>query len=322
MAAKRVLITGGAGVIGSEVVRQCLAKGYKLIVVDKLTYAGSLTRLAQVRSKIKFYKTDICDKKEIEKIFKKEKFDWVMHLAAESHVDRSIADASPFIRTNFEGTQVMLDAAKRYGVKRFLHVSTDEVYGEIEKGKSLESSPFRPNSPYSVSKAAADMLAQAYWRTYSLPVMIVRPCNNYGRWQYPEKLIPVIISKALKNKKVPVYARGLNVREWLYVEDCARAVAFLLERGQPGEVYNIGSGQERRNIDVVKKILSILSKPESLIEFVQDRPGHDLRYCLDYSRLKKLGWQPRVGFEQGLRLTVEWYKNNFKWADDKINSDL
>ncbi|MCD6311344.1 MAG: dTDP-glucose 4,6-dehydratase, partial [Elusimicrobia bacterium] len=232
------------------------------------------------------------------------------------HVDRSIDNAGPFMATNVIGTQVLLDAAKKYKVKRFLHVSTDEVYGDILKGKFTENSPFSPNSPYAVSKAAADMLVSAYHRTYGLPVVIMRASNNYGPWQFPEKLIPVIIKNALENKRVPVYAKGLNVREWLYVADCAKAVLAILEKGEDGQVYNAGSGIEKKNIDVVKGILARLGKPDKLIKFVKDRPGHDIRYALDISKTRNiLGWKPETAFASGLKKTVDWYVENTKWTE-------
>jgi dTDP-glucose 4,6-dehydratase len=304
----KVLVTGGAGFIGSEFVRQGVKKGYKIIVVDKLTYAGDLKRLEGVKGRYGFYKADICDKKKLEAVFKKEQPDIVAHFAAESHVDRSIEDASPFMDTNIKGTQLMLDCARKFKIRKFLHVSTDEVYGEIEKGQFNESSPFNPNSPYSVSKAAADMLVRAYYRTYGIPVLIVRPSNNYGPWQFPEKLIPVAINKVASGGKIPVYARGQNVREWLYVSDCAEAVWLVLKKGRIGEAYNIGSGQERKNIDTARMILSAMNAPKDRIEFVKDRPGHDIRYSLCTSKIKReLGWRAKVKFPEGLKKTVEWY---------------
>ena len=311
---KKLLVTGGAGFIGSEFVRQNAGK-YRIAVVDKLTYAGDIKRLAEVRGKYAFYKTDICDARKIEAVFKKEKPDAVAHFAAETHVDRSIDNATPFMTTNVIGTQVLLDTAKNHKVKRFLHVSTDEVYGDIIKGEFSETSPFSPNSPYAVSKAAADMLASAYHRTHGLPVVIMRASNNYGPWQFPEKLIPVIIMNALKNKRVPVYAKGLNVREWLYVGDCAKAARAILEKGADGEAYNVGSGMEKKNIDVVRAILSALGKSDKLIEFVKDRPGHDIRYALDVSKInRKLGWKAATELSPGLRATVAWYVKNTKWT--------
>lgn len=304
----KILVTGGAGFIGSEFVRQSVAKGYQVIVVDKLTYAGDLGRLADVKGKYKFYKADICNKKTIGNIFRRERPQYVSHFAAESHVDRSIKDAGPFIETNIKGTQVLLDACRKYGIHKLIHISTDEVYGDIKNGKFSENSPLKPNSPYSAAKASADLLVKAYIRTYGFPAVIARPCNNFGPWQYPEKLMPVIILNALKNKRVPVYAKGLNVREWLYVSDCAGAILEILKKGKIGEVYNVGSGHERRNIDVVSQILKILDKPQALIEFVKDRAGHDFRYSLNTDKIRReLGWQPIVNFENGLKKTVNWY---------------
>ena len=314
---KKILVTGGAGFIGSAFVRliaksiiarSMATKQSNVIVVDKLTYAGDLKRLEEVKNKFKFYKTDICDKNKINSIFANEKPDIVAHFAAETHVDRSINDATPFIETNIKGTQILLDASRKHKVNKFIFISTDEVYGEIANGKFNENSPIRPNSPYAASKAAADLLVQAYIRTYQFPAVIIRPSNNYGPWQYPEKLIPVIISAALKNKKVPVYAKGLNVREWLYVDDCAEGILKVAQKGKIGQIYNLGSGDERKNIIVVKAILDILAKPHSLIQFVADRPGHDIRYSLDATKIKKsLGWRPRLDFGEGLEKTISWY---------------
>jgi len=306
----RILVTGGAGFIGSEFVRQIIPEGYKPIVVDKLTYAGDLKRLKEVRGKYKFYKADICNKKKIEEIFAREKPQIIVNFAAETHVDRSIINATPFIETNIKGTQVLLDASEKYKIKKFIHISTDETYGEIKKGRFSEDSPLSPNSPYAASKAAADLLIKAYIRTYKFPAMIIRPCNNYGPWQYPEKFIPVVICKALQNKKIPVYAQGLNKREWLYVADCVAAIALILEKGKIGEIYNVGSGVEKRNIDVARSILKMLGKSENLIQFVKDRPGHDFRYALDSPKIQKLGWKPRVDFYEGLRKTVKWFTSN------------
>ncbi|MCD6093869.1 MAG: dTDP-glucose 4,6-dehydratase [Candidatus Omnitrophica bacterium] len=306
----RILVTGGAGFIGSEFVRQIIPEGYKPIVVDKLTYAGDLKRLKEVRGKYKFYKADICNKKKIEEIFAREKPQIIVNFAAETHVDRSIINATPFIETNIKGTQVLLDASEKYKIKKFIHISTDETYGEIKKGRFSEDSPLSPNSPYAASKAAADLLIKAYIRTYKFPAMIIRPCNNYGPWQYPEKFIPVVICKALQNKKIPVYAQGLNKREWLYVADCVAAIALILEKGKIGEIYNVGSGVEKRNIDVARSILRMLGKSENLIQFVKDRPGHDFRYALDSPKIQKLGWKPKVDFYEGLRKTVKWFTSN------------
>jgi len=323
----KLLVTGGAGFIGSEFVRQGVKKGYKIVVVDKLTYSGDLERLREGsgnktnnggKRKGVFYKADIGNKAQMEAVFKKEKPEIVINFAAETHVDRSIQDAYPFIETNVGGAQILLDAARKYKIEKFIHISTDEVYGEIKKGKFLESSPYAPNSPYSASKAAADLLIRSYIRTYDLPAIIVRPCNNYGPWQYPEKLIPVIIHKALRNKNIPVYGKGLNRREWLHVSDCAKAIFLILNRGRVGEIYNVGSDTEKRNIDVARGILKILNKPEGLIEFVRDRPGHDWRYSLNSSKINKLGWVPEAGFEAGIRKTVTWYMQNPDWLAGKV----
>jgi len=316
----KLLVTGGAGFIGSEFVREGVKRGYDIVVVDKLTYAGDLERLKEVEENITFYKADITNKEFIEHIFKTEKPKVVVHFAAESHVDRSILDASPFIKTNVEGTQVLLDVAKDIGVDKFINIATDEVYGELgHEGTFKEDSPLVPNSPYSSSKAAADMLGRAYYKTYKLPVITVRPSNNYGPWQYPEKLIPVVILKTLNNEKIPVYGTGQNVREWLYVSDCAEAIFEITEKGKIGEIYNVGSNQERRNIDVVKTILKILNKNEDLIEFVKDRPGHDFRYSLDTTKIKnELGWEAKTTFEEGIEKTVKWYIENMAWVEKKL----
>ncbi len=307
----KVLVTGGAGFIGSEFVRQGVQKKHQIVVVDTLTYAGDLARLKDVKGNYKFCQANICDKKALHKIFDKEQPELVAHFAAESHVDRSIEDASPFMDTNVKGTQILLDCVRRYSVKKFLHVSTDEVYGEIANGQFTEESPFNPNSPYSVSKAAADMLVRAYYRTYGVPVVLVRPSNNYGPWQYPEKLIPVAINKVLNGHKIPVYAAGLNVREWLYVGDCAQAVWTVLLKGKIGEAYNIGSGQEKKNIETVKMILKAMYQPEDMFEFVKDRPGHDIRYSVATKKIEtELGWEAKTKFDKGLNLTVDWYLAN------------
>jgi len=317
---RKLLITGGAGFIGSAFVRLAVKKGYRVIVCDKLTYAGDLARLNEVKDKYKFYKIDICSALWISQIFKKEKPDAVVHFAAETHVDRSIQNAAPFIKTNILGTQVLLDVSRKYNIKEFIYISTDECYGEIKKGSFNEDSPLRPNSPYAASKAAADLLVRAYMRTYNFPVIIVRPCNNYGPWQYPEKLIPVVISRALKDKKIPVYAKGLNIREWLYVDDCAVAILKVIEKGRIGDIYNIGPGNPRMNISMVKEILNCLGKPHRLIQFVKDRPGHDIRYSLNCSKVKnELGWEPKLNFNEGIQNTIEWYKNNIAWLKNKAN---
>ncbi len=316
----KLIVTGGAGFIGSEFVRQAVRKNHTVVVVDKLSYAGDLARLKEVQDSISFYKADITNKDAIRQIFAKEKPEAVVHFAAESHVDRSILNADEFLATNIIGTHTLLDCAKERKVERFINISTDEVYGELgEQGQFCEDTPLNPNSPYSVSKASADMLGRAYFRTYNLPVITIRPSNNYGPWQYPEKLLPVVIVKALKNEPIPVYGKGANVREWFYVTDCANAILTILEKGKDGEVYNISSGEERKNIDVVKTILSLLGKDESLITFVKDRPGHDFRYAMNSGKVRgECGWKPMVGFDEGIKKTVEWYLENKDWLFEKI----
>jgi dTDP-glucose 4,6-dehydratase len=313
----KILITGGAGFIGSEFVRQAVARRMRVTVCDKLTYCGDRRRLARIKGRFVFYKADIRNKAAITRILRREKPEIIVNFAAETHVDRSIADGAPFIETNVVGTQVLLDCCRSFAIKRFIQISTDEVYGEIFNGSFSETSALSPNSPYSASKAGADLLIGSYSRTFGLPCVIVRPCNNYGPWQFPEKLIPVVIKKALQNKTVPVYAKGLNRREWLFVNDCCRAIMAVMEKGANGQVYNIGSGQERRNIDVVKDILGMLKKPESLITYVPDRPGHDFRYSLDFNRTRALGWKPSISFDKGLQITVAWYLRNQKWLFSK-----
>ncbi len=318
----KILVTGGAGFIGSAFVRllarDCPPRGLSLAVVDSLTYAGDLARLKEAAGKYKFYKADIRNKNPIEAIFRKERPQIVVHFAAATHVDRSIQDASPFIETNVKGTQVILDASRKYEVKRFIHISTDEIYGEIKKGKFSEDSPLKPNSPYAASKAAGDLLVKSYIRTYNLPAIIIRPSNNYGPWQYPEKLIPLAILKVVKEQKIPVYADGRNVREWLYVEDCVKGIWRIMQKGRTGEVYNLGSDEEQRNIDVVKAILRLLKAGNNMIQFVKDRPGHDIRYHLDSKEIfNKIGWRPQVKFQEGINLTVNWYLRHNDWLLSK-----
>jgi dTDP-glucose 4,6-dehydratase len=319
---RKLLVTGGAGFIGSEFVRQGVKRGFEIAVLDKLSYAGDLERLKEVEGKIDFHKVDITESKAVEDIFIREKPDAVIHWAAESHVDRSITDASPFLDTNINGTHVLLDISKKYSIQKFINISTDEVYGDLqEEGQFFETTPLNPSSPYSVSKASADMLGRAYQRTYGMPVITVRPSNNYGQWQFPEKLIPVVILKAVNNQKVPVYAKGENVREWLFVSDCADAVFAILEKGKSGEIYNIGSSEEKRNIDVVKTILGLLGKPDDLIEFVKDRLGHDFRYSLNSNKMREqIGWKSSVLFTEGIEKTVKWYMDNMEWVNRKIKS--
>lgn len=314
---RRILITGGAGFIGSEFVRQMAGSQKRLAVIDKLTYAGDLARLQTVANHIRFYHKDICDPRALHEIFNREKPQVIVHFAAETHVDRSILDPHPFFKTNVHGTLCLIQAAREHKVKRFVHISTDEVYGEIPKGNFTEKSPLHPNNPYSVSKASADLLVQSAVRTYGFPAVIVRATNNYGPWQYPEKFIPVIILKAMHDQRIPVYGKGLNIREWLHVSDCCRAIRIILDKGRVGEIYNIGSHSEKRNIDTVKRVLKLLNKPLGLIEFVQDRPGHDLRYSLDWSKTRKLGWRPKMSFDKGMMTTINWAEEHSRWLEGK-----
>ena len=312
----KILITGGAGFIGSNFIRYMLRKypDYKVINLDKLTYAGNIENLKDVEKSpnYKFIKGDICDPKAVEKILS-DGIDLVVNFAAETHVDRSIDSAADFIQTNVYGTYVLLEAVKRSGVKRFLHISTDEVYGSIEKGSFREDFPLEPSSPYSASKAAADLLAISYYRTYNLPVLITRSSNNYGAYQYPEKVIPLFVTNALEEKKLPLYGEGKNVRDWLYVQDNCEGIDVVLHKGKAGEVYNVGGGTELENIELLKIILKETGKPPELMQYVKDRPGHDFRYSLDISKVKKLGWKPKHSFEDGLKETIKWYKENAAW---------
>jgi dTDP-glucose 4,6-dehydratase len=314
----KILVTGAAGFIGSEFVRQSVKQGFEIVAVDKLTYAASLERLAQVKGRYSFYRADICNLSKIEAIFKKERPKAVVHFAAETHVDRSIKNAYPFLETNVKGTHILLEAARHWGVKRFIHISTDEVYGDTHRGSFKEDDPLLPSSPYAVSKASADLLIKAYQRTYGFPAIIVRPSNNYGPWQYPEKFIPVVILKALNDEKIPIYGKGINKREWLDLSDCARGILTVVNRGRLGQVYNLGSGKERKNIDVALTILRLLDKPKKLISFVKDRPGHDYRYSLDSSKIRRLGFKPRVSFDQGLKETVGWCRQNDQWINRRL----
>ncbi|MDR0330422.1 MAG: dTDP-glucose 4,6-dehydratase [Chitinispirillales bacterium] len=324
---KRILVTGGCGFIGSNFIIGVIKNRSDLSVVnyDLLTYAGNPDNLNDVENdpRYAFVKGDICDAAAVKKLFGEYEFDAVVHFAAESHVDKSISGPSQFVATNVLGTQILLQAAKEawgkasggISEKRFIHVSTDEVYGTLgEAGYFTESTPLAPNSPYSASKAGSDLLARSYFETFGLPVIITRCSNNYGPYQYPEKLIPLMITNALRNKPLPVYGDGMNVRDWLYVGDHCRALEMALDKGVIGEVYNIGGNNEMRNIDIVKLILARLEKPESLITFVKDRLGHDRRYAIDASKIKReLGWMPEVDFGAGIRGAIEWYLANEGW---------
>ncbi|TVX89400.1 dTDP-glucose 4,6-dehydratase [Paenibacillus agilis] len=314
----KLLVTGGAGFIGSNFVIYMLNKypNYQIINVDVLTYAGNLENLQVVQDhpNYSFVKADIVDEVVIDKLFQTG-VDVVVNFAAESHVDRSIIDPGIFVKTNVQGTQVLLDAAKKYKVKKFVQVSTDEVYGSLgETGLFTEETPLAPNSPYSASKAGGDLLVRAYHETFGLPINITRCSNNYGPYHFPEKLIPLMIANALADKELPVYGDGLNIRDWLYVEDHCSAIDLVVHKGVNGEIYNVGGSNERTNIQIVKTILKELGKPESLIRYVEDRPGHDRRYGIDATKLTtELGWQPKHNFETGIRETIRWYLNNQEW---------
>lgn len=325
-----VLVTGGAGFIGSNFVYYMLNKyaDYKIVCVDCLTYAGNMSTLKEALKKpnFVFYKTDICDRKEMYDIFEKELPDVVVNFAAESHVDRSIENPEVFLKTNILGTQVMMDACRKYGNIRYHQVSTDEVYGDLPLDRPdlffTEETPIHTSSPYSSSKAAADLLVLAYHRTYGLPVTISRCSNNYGPYHFPEKLIPLMIVNALHDKPLPVYGKGENVRDWLYVEDHCKAIDLIVHNGKIGEVYNIGGHNEMANIDIVKLICKKLNKPESLITFVADRKGHDMRYAIDPSKIhNELGWLPETRFADGLEKTIAWYLENRKWWNEIISGE-
>ncbi|EPR41466.1 dTDP-glucose 4,6-dehydratase [Desulfovibrio sp. X2] len=320
----RLLVTGGCGFIGSNFIRHLLATRDDVIIVnlDKLTYAGNPLNLRDIEEKLGgsrylFVRGDIADSCLVESILRDQAIDAVVNFAAETHVDRSIADPAPFLTTNVMGTQVLLEVARRVGLARFVHVSTDEVYGALgPEGKFVETTPLAPNSPYSASKASADMLCRAYFKTYGLPVLVTRCSNNYGPYQFPEKLIPLMIMKARSDEALPVYGDGMQVRDWIHVLDHCRGVELALMKGTPGEVYNFGSDNEKANIEVVRTLLAILGKPESLIRHVTDRPGHDRRYAMGFEYARKaLGFTPEISFADGLAATVAWYRDNEAWLE-------
>ena len=326
----KILITGGAGFIGGNFVHFMLNKypDYDIINLDLLTYAGNLETLKDIQDKpnYKFYKGDIANRKFIFDLFEKEQFDIVVNFAAESHVDRSITNPSIFVQTNVLGTQTLLDAAKEYNVKRYHQISTDEVYGDLPLDRKdlffTEETPLHTSSPYSSSKASADLFVLAYHRTYGLPVTISRCSNNYGPYHFPEKLIPLIISRGLNDKAVPVYGKGENVRDWLHVEDHCSAIDLIIHKGKVGEIYNIGGHNERTNLEVVKTVLNQMNKPETLIDYVTDRPGHDRRYAINPEKIEKeLGWKPNYSFDTGIKQTIEWYLNNREWWEHIINGE-
>jgi dTDP-glucose 4,6-dehydratase len=326
----KILVTGGAGFIGGNFIHYMMKKygKYKIICLDALTYAGNLETLAGVMDDpgFTFIKGDIADRDMVYALFEREHPDIIINFAAESHVDRSIENPGIFLQTNIVGTGVLLDACRKYGIRRYHQVSTDEVYGDLPLDRPdlffTEETPLHTSSPYSSSKAAADLLVLAYYRTYKLPVTISRCSNNYGAYQFPEKLIPLMIANALNDKPLPVYGKGENVRDWLYVEDHCSAIDLIIHKGREGEVYNIGGHNERTNLEVVRTILRELGKPESLIRFVKDRPGHDLRYAINPAKIhRELGWLPETTFDEGIRKTIKWYLENRPWWENIINGE-
>lgn len=326
----KIIVTGGAGFIGGNFVHYMLNKynDYKIICLDALTYAGNMETLEPVKDNpnFKFYKADIADREAVYEIFEKEKPDIIVNFAAESHVDRSIDNPGIFLQTNVIGTGVLMDACRKYGITRYHQVSTDEVYGDLPLDRPdlffTETTPLHTSSPYSASKASADLLVQAYHRTFKLPVTISRCSNNYGPYHFPEKLIPLMIANALADKELPVYGKGENVRDWLYVEDHCSAIDLIIHKGRVGEVYNIGGHNEKTNLEVVKIILKELGKSEDLIRYVTDRPGHDMRYAIDPTKIhSELGWLPETKFEDGIKKTIKWYLDNKEWWQHIINGE-
>jgi dTDP-glucose 4,6-dehydratase len=309
----RVLITGGAGFIGSNFVRYMLNTDLstELVVLDKLTYAGNMDNLKDVLASIEFVKGDICDEKPVKLAMKN--CDCVVNFAAETHVDKSIVSSAAFVQTDVVGTQVLLEVAKQNEIGRFIQVSTDEVYGSVRSGSFSELDKLNPSNPYAASKAGADLLISSYFKTYNFPCVITRSANNYGPYQHPEKLIPHFITSAIRNSKLTVYGKGDNIRDWIHVEDNCKAIDYVRHRGKTGEIYNIGAGNEKSNLDITKAILQLLDKPLSLMTFVNDRLGHDYRYSLDCSKMKALGWKPQISFEDGLAQTIRWYQEHEPW---------
>lgn len=313
----KLLVTGGAGFIGSNFIRHIRQEhpDWEITNLDKLTYAGNLENLKDIQDQpgYHFVKGDIADRKLIDKLLN-QGFDVIVNFAAESHVDRSILDASPFIETNVKGTQVLLEGAKKHAIQRFLQVSTDEVYGSIDSGRFTEESSLSPNSPYSASKTAADLLCRAYFKTHHVPAIVTRCTNNFGPYQFPEKLIPLAVTNALEDKPIPVYGDGLNIRDWIFVSDHCRALDDIIQKGQPGKIYNIGGGNEKTNLELIRELLELLNKPQSLMQFVTDRPAHDRRYAVDCARITaELDWKPAYSFEKALSATVDWYLKNESW---------
>jgi len=325
-----IVVTGGAGFIGANFVFYMLSKypDYRIVCLDKLTYAGNLSTLKSVMDhpNFRFVRADICDRKAVFALFEEEHPDIVVNFAAETHVDRSIENPEVFLQTNIIGTQVLMDACRKYGIGRYHQVSTDEVYGDLPLNRPdlffTEETPIHTSSPYSSAKASADLLVQAYHRTFGLPISISRCSNNYGPYQFPEKLIPLMIANALADKPLPVYGEGINVRDWLYVEDHCKAIDLIIHKGKVGEVYNIGGHNEMRNIDIVKIICKELGKPESLITYVTDRKGHDMRYAIDPTKIhSELGWLPETMFADGIKMTIRWYLENTDWWKDIISGE-
>jgi dTDP-glucose 4,6-dehydratase len=311
----RILVTGGAGFIFSNFIRHMLQRypEYEIINLDKLTYCGRIENTLDFKDNknYTFIKGDICDKELVERITKD--VDVIINGAAETHVDRSIIDAGTFVKTDVVGTYSLLEAARKNDVEKYMQISSDETYGSIKSGSFKEDDPLNPSSPYSASKAGADLLVGSYNRTYNLPTLITRSSNNYGPYQFPEKIIPLFITNLMQNKKVPLYGNGLNIRDWLFVSDNCIAVDTVLHKGKIGEIYNIASSEEKTNLEITKMLLNLLGKSEGMIQFVEDRKGHDFRYSMDSSKIRKLGWEPKVDFRDGLKATVEWYKNNEWW---------
>ena len=327
---RTILVTGRLGFIGSNFIRYMLSlnQDFKIINLDKITYAGNPKNLEDVIEKhpreYKFYKGDIYNFKLLDRIYNKENVDFIINFAAETHVDRSIANPNIFITTNIVGTQTLLNISKKNDIKRYIQISTDEVYGSLDFNDLAftEESTLSPNSPYSASKASADLLVNSYFKTYNLPVCITRCSNNYGPFQFPEKLIPLMINNALNGKELPIYGEGLNIRDWIHVKDHCEAILKVLLEGEIGQTYNIGGDSELSNIKLVKKLLKIIEKSESLIKFVKDRPGHDLRYAINHEKIsKELNWTPKISFEKGLKSTIQWYQDNQEWLRNVLNKN-
>ena len=326
----KIIVTGGAGFIGSNFIFYMLNKyeKYQIVCLDKLTYAGNLSTLTSIMNhpNFRFVQGDICDRTMVDQLFKQEQPDMIVNFAAESHVDRSIEEPEIFLKTNIIGTAVLMDACRKYGIKRYHQVSTDEVYGDLPLDRPdlffTEETPIQASSPYSSSKAAADLLVLAYYRTYQLPVTIRRCSNNYGPYQFPEKLIPLMIVNAIADQLLPVYGKGINVRDWLYVEDHCKAIDQIMHYGKEGEIYNIGGHNERPNIEIVRTICKELGKPETLIHYVRDRKGHDMRYAIDSTKIQnELGWKPQINFEDGIKKTIQWYLINHDWWEAIVSGE-